>query len=105
MAKDADQDIQPLITASKLAFSNRQRYKSRKIGMITLRRPMTREKVECVLLGSDMLYKNGIKGRKEMKKDEITKMIRFDYQTHFNISRDCIKLGLFTWNVDEVVYG
>lgn len=66
---------------------------------------MTREKAECVLLGSDMLYKNGMKGRKEMKKDEITKMIRFDYQTHFNISRDCIKLVLFTWNADEVVYG
>ena len=65
---------------------------------------MTREKAECVLLGSEMLYKNGMKGRKEMKKDEITKMIRFDYQTHVNVSRDYIKPGLFTWSVDEVVY-
>ena len=109
-AKDADQDIQSLITASKLptenpteAFSNPQRYKPRKLGMITLPRPMTREKAECILLGSEIVYKNGMRGRKEMKKDEITDMIRFDYQTHVNVSMDYIKPGLFTWSVDEVV--
>ena len=40
-----------------------------------------------------------------MKKDEVTEMIRFDYQTHVNVSRDYIKPGLFTWSVDEVVCG
>lgn len=105
-AKDSNMDIGPLIAEKKLvtenrteAFRNVQRYKIRtagmSYGMSYLPQAMTRENSECVLLGSVMLHKSGMQGPNKMTKDEITKMTGFDYQTHVNLSKDCIKPGLF----------
>lgn len=105
-AKDSSMDIGPLIAEKKFitdsrteAFRNVQRYKFRtagmSYGMSYLPQAMTRENTECVLLGSVMLDKNGMRGPNKMTKDEITKMTSFEYQTHVNLSKDCIKPGLF----------